>query len=57
MDLIVSERAEKPSGDWQEIELARNKTRLLSDIALTAVVFAGAVIFFIYDLTQAPSNM
>ncbi|MCY8169875.1 M56 family metallopeptidase [Bacillus inaquosorum] len=48
MDLTVSERAEKPSGDWQEIELARNKTRLLSDIILTAIVFAGAIIFFIY---------
>ncbi|MEI1423490.1 M56 family metallopeptidase [Bacillus cabrialesii] len=48
MDLTVSERAEKPSGHWQEVELARNKTRLLSDITLTAVVFAGAIIFFIY---------
>ncbi|MGG1242186.1 M56 family metallopeptidase [Bacillus cabrialesii] len=48
MDLTVSERAEKPSGHWQEVELARNKTRLLSDIMLTAVVFAGAIIFFIY---------
>lgn len=25
MDLIVSERVEKPSGDWQEIELAKTK--------------------------------
>ncbi|WP_369426314.1 peptidase [Bacillus cabrialesii] len=48
MDLTVSERAEKPSGHWQEVDLARNKTRLLSDITLTAVVFAGAIIFFIY---------
>lgn len=54
MDLIVSERAEKPSGDWQEIELARNKTRLLSDITLTAIVFAGAVIFFIYGPDTSP---
>lgn len=54
MDLTVSERAAKPSGDWQEIELARNKTRLLSDITLTAVVFAGAIIFFIYGPDPSP---
>ncbi|XRJ10083.1 M56 family metallopeptidase [Bacillus subtilis] len=54
MDLIVSERVEKPSGDWQEIELAKNKTRLLSDITLTAIVFAGAVIFFIYGPDTSP---
>lgn len=54
MDLIVSKRAEIPSGDWQEIELARNKTRLLSDITLTAIVFAGAVIFFIYGPDPSP---
>lgn len=54
MDLTVSERAAKPSGDWQEIELARNKTRLLSDITLTAVVFAGAVIFLIYGPDPSP---
>ncbi|QIW81899.1 M56 family metallopeptidase [Bacillus tequilensis] len=54
MDLTVSERAEKPSGDWQEIELARNNTRLLSDITLTAIVFAGAVIFFIFGPDPSP---
>ncbi|NTU25749.1 M48 family metalloprotease [Bacillus tequilensis] len=54
MDLTVSERAEKPSGEWQEIELARNSTRLLSDITLTAIVFAGAVIFFIFGPDPSP---
>lgn len=54
VDLTVSDRAAKPSGDWQEIELARNKTRLLSDITLTAVVFAGAIIFFIYGPDPSP---
>ncbi len=54
MDLTVSEQAAKPSGDWEEVELARNKTRLLSDITLTAVVFAGAVILFIYGPDPSP---
>ncbi|MEG7283212.1 M56 family metallopeptidase [Bacillus sp. 0909A] len=48
LDLTVPSRIEKPSGDWQEIELARDHTRLLSDIALTVIVFAGAIVFFIY---------
>ncbi|MEC1752362.1 M56 family metallopeptidase [Bacillus mojavensis] len=48
LDLTVPSRVEKPSGDWQEIELARDHTRLLSDIALTVIVFAGAIVFFIY---------
>jgi Zn-dependent protease with chaperone function len=48
LDLTVSSRVEKPSGVWQEIELARDHTRLLSDIALTVIVFAGAIVFFIY---------
>ncbi|MCI4137492.1 M56 family metallopeptidase [Bacillus vallismortis] len=54
MDLTVSKRAETPTGDWQEIELARNKTRLLSDVTLTAAVFAGAIIFFIYGPDSSP---
>ncbi|UTL72556.1 M56 family metallopeptidase [Bacillus halotolerans] len=48
LDLTVPSRVEKPSGEWQEIDLARDHTRLLSDIALTVIVFAGAIIFFIY---------
>ncbi|WOC56740.1 M56 family metallopeptidase [Bacillus halotolerans] len=48
LDLTVPSRVEKPSGEWQEIELARDHTRLLSDIALTVIVFAGAIVFFIY---------
>ncbi|MEC1682115.1 M56 family metallopeptidase [Bacillus mojavensis] len=48
LDLTVPSRVEKPSGDWQEVELARDHTRLLSDIALTVIVFAGAIVFFIY---------